>query len=290
MARQSLIDWIHEALNDPDKGGSCTALALVHMTGPVENPVHSKQLPDKFTAESVEDWSDMFEKKALSYAEGLPGAQTFCLQAFYKGAGQPSAKKPFICAGYTEVDGLMTEGPTPKGHLQQMMRHVEGVMSRSIQKDQVMTTLMTSMIESRTREAENYRRENADSFTLMKELILGMAGRQHEQRLAEIAAQQSAEIKKEITKWVPRLINAATGKEVIPQPTLDSQMVEDFIDALAAQGEGALPALAQLKLPPPLLASIAHRFQQGMQARERERETRAPVDEHANGRDVDGLQ
>lgn len=292
---QSIADWIHDMVNDAEfaslKGGRCTAIGCVHVTdGGVEQDVYSKQLPDKFTAESVDDWADLFDKKMRSYAEGIPGAQTFCLLAFHNGASRPTAKKPFVVKGYTELDGLMTEGPTGKGHLTQMMRHVEGILSRSIQKDQILFDALTRTIEAKTREAETYRQENVQSFGLVKELILAMAGKQHEQRLAEIAAQSDANLKTEISKWVPRLLNAATGKEVIPQPMLDSQMVEDFIDALASQGEAALPALAQLKLPGPLLAQLAHRFQQGMVARQKEETTRKTIDDHANGRDIDGLQ
>lgn len=290
MSLQKLTNWIQEVVNDPELG-RCTALGLVHMTGGVEGEaVYSKQLPDKFTPAMVEDWADLFDKKMRDYAEGIPGAQTFCMLAFHNGAGKHTVKKPFVVAGYTEMDGLMTEAPTGKGLLQQMMRHVEGVLAKTNAKDQVLFEALSRAIESKTRETESLRQENIQSFGFIKDLVLQLAGKQHDQRLAEIQAQQAAMIQQEIAKWAPRLLNAATGREIIPQPTLDSQMVEDFIDALGRQGQGALPALAALNLPAPLLAQFADRFQRGMAAREREESTRKKVDEVSNGRDIDGLQ
>lgn len=287
MARQTLEEWIHETINDPDKGGRCTALALVHMTGTVENEIHVKQLPDKIDAAAIADWAEMFESKAENYAEGLPGAQTFCLHAFHNKAQRPTSKWPFVKKGFTEVDGLMTEGPTGKGLLQQMMRHNEAMHALMVKKDSVLWDAVLRSREIEARERDQLRRENVEGFNMVKELVLQLAGRNHEQEMARIEARQAAAIKGEILKWAPRLLNTVTGKEIIPQTADDTDLVEDMIDAMMANGTEALGALQAMKLPPALMAKFAHRVQQAVKAREHERNARQAADESS---EANGLQ
>ncbi len=281
MARQSLEDWMQEMATDLEKG-RCTAFALVHMLGTVEEEIYVKKLPDKLDAAIIRDLAEMFQNKADTYAQGVPGAQTFCLQAFYDNQARSSGKYPFVRAGYTELDGLMTE----KGFMQQMMRHNEGIISRGIQKDQVLFEAMARMMEVTARQAESLKRENIENFGFIKELILQLNTQQHGQRLTEIEAQSSANMKAELTKWVPQLVNAATGRDIIPQSFADTQIVEGIIDALGSAGPEALPLLQKLNMPAPLMASISHRFQQGMAARAHEQKTRKTVDE--SDAEIDG--
>jgi len=289
MAKQTIEDWIHEVCNEPDKG-PCTAIALVHMqNGTLEEEILTKKLPDKISADDIAEWADMFEHRARNYAEGIAGAQTFCMQAFHRNASRPTSKKPFVRQGYTEMDGLMTEGPSGKGILSQMMRHNEAMASRYIQKDQAIFEVLARALEMKSRETDSLRRENIENFGLIKELVLALSDRKHDHKLAEISAQQTALIKQEIVKWAPRLLNSVTGREIIPQSVDDTMLVEDMIDAMMKAGDPskALPALASLNLPAPLLAKFASRFQQGVQAREAERKTRESVD---NTVEADGLQ
>lgn len=283
-----LLNFIHDAINEPNDNGRCTQLVIVHIaSGGVEVPVHTKKVPDKVEASQIADWADLLRKKAKDYAEGIPGAQTFCLQAFHGNSQFPTARQPFVESGYVELDGLATEGPTTKGFMQQMMRHNEAVMARGNEKDRAVTQALLSVIEMLGKERTEIKRENVELFGLAKQLILDKADRTHEHRLQEIAAQQAAEIKAEIVKQLPRLVNTITGSEVIPQSMDDTQTIEDLIDAVSKSAD-AQTALAGLSkgLPPSLMMRIASRFQQGMAAREREAKTRKPIDEKRE--DFDG--
>lgn len=289
MARQSLGDWLTEVVNDLDKGGRCTSLAVVHMKGAVEDVIHVKKVPEKIVADDVYKWADVLEDIAENYAAGLSGAQTFCIYAFHGNSERPTAKRPFIKKGYTELEDGMTESPTAKGLLTQMMRHVEAMSARTNEKDRIVFESLARTLDIKTRENEAIRRENIDNFGLIKELVLGLAGKQHEQRLAEIAAEQSALLRNEIVKWIPRLINTATGREIIPQNTDDTLLVEDLIDAVMASGDlgSALPALQNMKLPGPLMAKLATRIQRGFEARQREQNARKLTEDTST---ANGLQ
>lgn len=284
----NLANWIHDAVTDTEKGGRCTALTVVHIaSGGIESAVYVKKLPDKIDATQVPDWADLLRQKAKDYASGIPGAQTFCLQAFYDNGQFPGAKQPFVEAGYTEMEGLATESPTQKGLLQQMMRHNEAILARTNERDRVLNDVFMKMLEAKQRETEVLKKENVELFGLAKTLLMDVANKSHEHRLKEIEAQQTAAIRAEIAKQVPRLLNTITGREVVPQNIEDTQTFEDLIDALTQSGgvEEALAGLTQ-KLPPALLMRLGTRIQQGLIAREKEAKARTPVDQ--SDREIDG--
>lgn len=274
----SIETWFHEVCNDPEQG-PCKSVGLVHMAGTVQETVYTKTLPDKFSAESLADWADLFCRKAEQYAEGLPGTQTFCLMSFHGDGKRPGIRKSFPVKGYVEQDGLMTENPTGKGVLQQMMRLVDTLTAQVIRNNASFQESMLKRLDLETRQNIELRRENVQMFDFSKDLVLRLADRSHEHRVAQIEAQTAADIKKEIVHSVPLLLNSATGRDVIPQNSHDTILVERMIDALNGAGPDKLMNMSLKDLPAPLLAAIADRFQKGIVARQKESEVRKTVDD-----------
>jgi hypothetical protein len=283
MAKQTLEQWIREALLDTDKEGRCTAIALVHMMGAMEKEIHAKRLPDKVALDYAEELADLFRGKAESYAEGLAGAQSFQLLAFYANRKQSQAAKPFIVQGYTQIEGLSTEGPNATGLLQQLMRHLEVKGQTEVRKDSILLEYMSRTIDSQTTQMVALRRENIESFSMVKDLIVAMAGIKHDKRMEELAYERSSGERAMLYKMGPALLNAATGREVIPQATEDTGHIETLIDALIKKGPEAMQLVAALDLPPAALMAFSSRLERAMKARELNAHARSP-----NGVDIDG--
>lgn len=285
---ESTETWLHEVCNDPEKG-PCKQIALVHMAGTVQEDVYVKPVPDKFNAEALADWADLFIRKAEQYAEGLPGTQTFSLLSFHGEGKRPGTRKTFPVRGYVEHDGLLTENPTGKGVLQQMMRLLDSTIAKTANRDAVLFESMLKRLDLETRQNLALRTENVQMFEFSKELVLKIADRTHEHRIAQIEAQSSAALKQEIAKTVPLLINTATGRDIVPQNMHDSILVERLIDAIGAAGPDNLLNLSLKDLPPSLLAALADRFSKGLAARQKEAEVRKTVDD-ADGPIDGGMQ
>lgn len=291
FGRINLAEWMREAFLDKERGGPCTAFALMHLAnGAVEEEIYSKQLADKIGTDEIAELAEVMRHKAATYAGGLSGAQQFILFAFYADSKMPGAKYPFVEKGYTEMsDGMMTEGPSVKGHMQQMMRHNEGILARAFAKDEHVSNVLLKTLEYKHKETEALKTENIQLLTLVKDMLMREADNRHAHRMKEIEAENAAKFKAELMKWAPLLLNAATGREIIPQTATDTQLVESIIDAMEGKGPEALAMIQGLKLPPAILASFADRFQKGIELRMKERQARETTD-LAEYPGKDGLQ
>lgn len=289
MALTDTIEtWLHEVTNDPENG-PCKNVALVHMAGTVQEPVYTKQIPEKFNADDLTNWADLLTRKAEQYAEGLPGTQTFCLMSFHGEGKRPGVRKSFPVKGYVEQDGLMTENPTGKGVLQQMMRLCDSLVSKAITAQQVALDSMTKRLEIETRIAMAQRTENVQLFDFSKDLVLKLSDRTQEHALKQIDAKLTADLKREAIKNAPLLLEMATGRDILPANKGDSLLIERMIDEIASKGPEQLMTMSIKDLPAPLLAALADRFQKGLAARQKEQTVRQSVDD-SDGPIDGGLQ
>lgn len=276
--KQSLANWIAEAVLDSEKGSKCTRIALVHMQGVTEKPIYVHKLPEKTSDELFESLGEIFENKADNYADGLPGHQTFQLLAFYGDRPKPDASKPFGVSGYTQMEGLMTEGPTSTGFMQQMMRLMEGLTRTYVNKDAILFDTALRQNESLAKENIALRRENLEAVTFMKEFLLSQATNQHELRMKELAFQRESDERKMLFQTAPSLLNTMLGREVVPQPTADTGMLEGILDLVMKLGPAeAGPLLAKLNPPPPMLMALTARMKRLTENKENEIKARAPL-------------
>lgn len=256
MARQTLEQWIHEALTDDTKEKECTALALVHRAGVREQEIQTVQLGKRqWDAKGL---AKMFLSKAENYAAELPGVQTFNLLAFYGGDTQYLAIKPFMVNGESEMPGMATEGPTKDGLVQQAMRHSEATIQMALRQTQAMTSAMTGMFEMVVRENMNLRKENQDATVILRDAVLRMTEGREEAALKRLKFARDSEERQKWLSFGPALINSLLGREVFPQTVADTALIDAITDSLTEEDIQKLAGTGVIK--PEVWGPLAQRM------------------------------
>lgn len=270
MARsvsQSTDQWIREVLTDDTKEGKCTSIALVHIrNGQQEKEIHAIQLGNRQW--DPKDLADTFRGKAESDAEQIPGMQTYCLLAFWANRKEPQARKPLLVQGWNQVDGLSTEAPTSAGLAQQAMRHLEVQTQTYTRQMQILFDASGRALETVTQSNIHLRQENHDLTTLIRDLVMGQANNRHQHRMAELEYERESNERKKMWQLAPALVNSFTGREVFPQSSEDSALIESLVTELLEAGPAAMEALGNLKISPKLMGSLASRFNKELEKRQ----------------------
>lgn len=260
--RKTLEAWLYEALADKDKGVQCSMIALMHMVGSVGKELHSKKThPDM----NVKELAELFRGKAETYAQDLPGNQMFQILAFY-GKGEPEAFFPFSLNGNFGESGLATEGPDAKGALQQLMRQNEMQFQLNMRQTISLFEASQRMIDSMSRREEKLLKENHDSLEIMREVILRQVADNHTQKMTEMEYERSTAERKKLMGFIPPLVNTVTGKEIFPQATSDTALVETITESLTEEQVQQLMGI----LPAELAGPLANRMLQHMEKKKRE--------------------
>lgn len=237
MARKTLEDWIHEAITDSDKAKPCSAIGLLHETPSGPKEVHTKRFGKGDNSPS--NLAALFNGKAQSYAEALPGVQTFWLYAFY-GKNEEEARHPFVINGVQEYGGLATEPPTSVGRQSQDMRHTEAMVQMSYRAISEANATVMRAAESAIRRSEvqdatilRLTEENnrAIEYVLNQrfEAMQQEAGRDLERMRYE---RETGEREK-FFRMIPALANTILGADVFPQSSQDTALIEAAFDNLS---------------------------------------------------------
>lgn len=250
----TITDWIRDAMTDDEKG-KIAALALVHKNGTLEREIDSVRFGGKTW--KPEELAARFDGKASAFAQNLMGQQDFCLFAFYTAGGAeapstvPGAAHPFFVQGETGIEaGFGTFPPSEKGEKMQGMAFSQAMVGLAFRQTQVLFDAQARFIETISHKLNDVLEDNHDLFDLAKEMILKAADKEHEHRMAELQFVQSADTKRKLLGMAPALANQFLGKEVFPQSTADTSIVEALMDRLIEAPDGALPMmLSQLGVP-----------------------------------------
>jgi len=264
--RTPLAQVIREMIADGetgDKNGKCRGFGVIHVSQRGDREIDAIKLgSSEWTPEKL---ADRIEAKAKTYAQDLSGAQTFTLLAFYgdaKDYPEPQATHPFVINGNLGTDfdrygSLTTEGPDAKGQMQQAMRLTEVIVQRVF-------GMASSLFEEQRLERQELRRENQElkaenreAFSLLRESIMQNTELSHQKRMQEMEYLRSTEERKMWFKFAPALINQIVGREVFPQGTADSALVDSIAEAL---DEKTIQKIAG-ELPPTLWGPLAARFE-----------------------------
>lgn len=233
MAKHTVEKWIQEALTDTEKEGACTAMSLVHMiAGAGKQEIHTIKITaaKKWTAK---DLHSVFRGKAEGFAAELPGVQTFALLAFYDNRSEPEAKKPFTIQGEQDFGGTGgTEGPNTAGMLAQGMRHSEAVIQMSFRQSAMLFEIMRGALQELGQTNRQLMVENRDAYTIVQKIMLEQGDRRHVHNLELLEKQNAQQQKKMLMALAPPLINTLTGKEVFPQATSDTALLDAIGDRL----------------------------------------------------------
>ncbi len=261
MAKQTLDQWIREALTDTEKDGKCTALVLMHIAGMAEKELDAVKLGARQW--DVKELASRFRGKAQSYAEGITGRQTFCLYAFYADRSEPQSRKPFIEHGDTEMgeNSLGTENPTPGGLTAQAMRHMEGVLSLTMRQTATLFEANNHTVQALLQQNQALMRENRESFEIVKEMLMAQATRTHEHKMEALLFARKTRERNKLLGFAPVLINTILGREVFPESKVDTAIIERIAEDLSEQDLMKLgSSLSGVGIKPEVLGPLAGRM------------------------------
>lgn len=265
--KKTLETWIRERLTDPDKVQQCTAFVLDHMIGQTAQPLHSKRLGSQPV--DPHDLAEFFRDVAETHAQDLPGVQTFRMCAFYGDSGFPEAQFPFTVAGKTEFDGLMTEGPDGKGLVAQSMRHSEAIVQLAFRQTQAIFETSERTIRALSDQNSQLMLENREALEVVKSLLLAQADNAHAHRMAELQFQRSSAERQKWLAFGPALVNTILGREVFPQSTADTALIETIADQLTTEQIEQLSG----SIPPTLWGPLAARMNKYLESKSVSRPT-----------------
>lgn len=285
VRRKSLDVWIREAITDQDKDDQITALSLVHMVnGEPGKEIHTfKFAPGK--GQEPKDLADMFMGKARSFAQDLPGVQTFCLLAFY-GSKEPGAYQPFIVSGQLDNHGIGSETPDERGMRAQQMRHSDAFFAQLFRRQEQLDIAMGRTIELQNRMVETLgaslvqvQHDNIEAFEVVKNLLIEKESKAHENETQRLEYERKTREREQYLKMIPMLVNSLSGREIFPQGAQDTALVEMIADKL---DEDQIMKLAQV-LPPEVTGLIMQRFEKAIEKKMAEKRMKM-LEQTANSR------
>jgi hypothetical protein len=269
---KTLATWIAEALSDSDKENACSAMACVYLKASGgTREVHSVKLTGKtWEAKSL---GELFQGKAETYAQDLPGISSFELQAFY-GGNEPQAVHPFVIAdGEIQAEGRsrnIRESADGQGIIAQSMRHVERMHDTLVK---VFETVMVNTVQRERNWAERehaLQQEVTDGYTIIREMMMKASNEDHEKRLSELRFMRESRERSDFIKHLPMLVNRASGREVYPEGMVDTILVESLAENISPDMLDNFLKMAKVK--PELAGMLTSRLGEILDKRKQEAE------------------
>jgi hypothetical protein len=269
--KSSLASWCQEAMNATDYDKPCDRIALVHMSmGGTETEVRVVKIGNgrSWTPQTL---GDFFWNTAQTYCQDLANTHTFRLLAFY-GEAEPRLKHPFLVAGHFDNHGMGTEPPTPEGRTMQTMRHQEALVSGMLAErlailEMPLRTIraMSEYQEMVMRDNHQLRKENADFVGVMKEVLFQEAARRQDHELAVRRFERESKDREMLLKLLPIGLNELTGREVVPQSTADTMLIDAIAEGLNEKAVEKI--LSSGAIPPELMGLLMSRLRKSLEAK-----------------------
>ena len=277
MARQTLDSWINEALSDMSQDGPCWMISCSHMRGNTPEEVYHTKFGNRdWTAKEL---GNIYQRKAESYAQDLSGPQTFCMFAFYNKSNEPTAKHPFIIRGSEEFGGLGTESADTKGMIQQGMRHTEIALGMALRHQKEVNDQMLTMFKLVGEQNATLLRENIDAMSVVKDIMMQQAVSDSQGRMAQAEFERKTGERAKLLQLAPALANQVFGREIFPQSTADTAIIESITNSM---DENQLVQLMSI-LKPEQAALLAPRMQLAIENKQRQDEAARPVSDEITG-------
>jgi len=263
--RISKANWIRMALNDPDYGQPAQ-ITLAHMVGDQPKEIHSLKIIPGLPRDP-DEIAKLFDDRAAYYCQDLPGAQTFNIIVFYgEGASIRQQALPFTKTGAGSQIGILTESPDERGKTQMGMRHVEMLGSGYFRGNQIALETLASIIREQREDNRGLRRDVQEAWGVVRQVMLDTVEIQHKHRMEELKFQRASEDRKMIMRMLPAVINEATGKQILPQSTVDSTMMDAVVERMTPEQLKFLTDNGMI--PPEVAGFLAKRMAEKMKERE----------------------
>lgn len=232
MARKSLAGWLDDALRDPDKQSEPAQITLAHATvtsggHTVLKDLHNiRRLPEDNKPWDADVIGKMFQTKAEVYAQDLDGTQKFVLIVKYKNDKlDADAEHPFNITGDKGFQSLSSY-PAHEGGRQalgqdlllSMARGFFGMMDAGNARYERLFDRMENMLN-------HSQNENREMFVLLRESAMREAQMKADHQMKVLEYQRSSEERKLILTLAPSLINTIAGREIFPQNTEDTALM-----------------------------------------------------------------
>lgn len=267
----TLDAWIRDAMSDPDKDKPISQIVLVHNAGGTQKPLHTIKIGKK--AYQPDQMAQIFLGNADAYCQSMAGVQTFQLLAFYGERTEPEKYMTFVRHGSIDNEGLGSEAPTPEGERRQSMRWTDNWSSQLFRRQGVLDETFirlveqqNRMIEIANRRAEQLAEENADAMNIVKQVMVDKFKEDHEARMKQLEYERSTKERAKLMHMAPPLINRITGREIFPQSTEDTALLEALANSL---DEEAVMMLLP-KLPQELTGLLMARFAAVIEKKQKE--------------------
>jgi choline dehydrogenase-like flavoprotein len=273
MAKYTPLEqWIAQALSEPDRESPCTAMALMYLKhGGGNREVKTINLKGK--SHDAKDLAKIFQGLAEQYAQDFGGIQQFEMQAFY-GSSAPGLHHTItVMEGELQQGGrgrTVKETPDGQGQVAQAMRHTENITQLLV--NLIQTGAVTSLQREQAmaeREAR-LRDEVNDAYGIVREMMMQKATENHEQRMRELQFKQSATERKALVGMVPALVNTVSGRDIFPQSTSDTALIDSMAEEVKPEAIQQLAAMGLI--PPKLLGPLMARFEEATRKKQMEEE------------------
>jgi hypothetical protein len=261
--------WVRRQLTDPvvtyDGTRKPTAFAVMHTSvGSVPKDIQaiklgSKDWDPKQLAELLIGIADD-HARGIAVTETGSGHEQYEFLCFFSDMpDQPQAQVTFsVKTGADKPDGMTaSEPPTAQGMLRQEMRHRESTH----QTMQLVVSTQFRLLDMLMGQNTQLRIENHDAVQLAKETILERAASQHTGRMTELEYHRKTEERAALMRMGPPLVNQLLGREIFPQSTVDTSLLEQLIEGIDTEDKLAkLMAWASESLKPEVAAVLAGRL------------------------------
>ena len=269
----TLEQWIKEALAiDPDRPEQCTAMALLYLKpGGGTREVKTVKLDGK--SNDPAQLTRLFSGQAESYAQEFGGISQFEIQAFYGSSSAGAHHTISVMDGEVQQGGrgrAVREDASGTGLVAQAMRHTEEVtkLLTTLVQHGAVTSLQREQAAA-DREAK-LRDEVNEAYAVVREMMMQRATEGHEFRMKEIAAQQGAYERKKLVEMTPFLANTIAGREIFPQGTSDTALIDSLAESIDPNMIQQLGAAGMI--PQNLLGPLMNRFNEALRKKQAEAE------------------
>jgi hypothetical protein len=250
--RNPLTDWLHSALSDPEKAHPCSALLLAYETRAGDEEVQTVKFQSG-TQWRPEELADRLYSIACEHCKDDRGIEhRYKLFAFY-GSDEPQNVKRFTLSPMGDELQFVGETPDARGAMQQGQRLLETMAQGTFR-------LLGQLVGSAAQETMHLRRALHEANEMTMTLMMKIADKDHERQIELLKFQRETEERQMWYSYAPLLINTILDREVFPQGTVDTKIVEAAAENLSVED---LQALSQ-KLPPHLWGPLAARLDKAL--------------------------
>ena len=272
LSRNPLTEWLRQRLSDPDNPGPCTKLVLMYDRANMEEEVQATKFSSGVQWKP-EELADKYYNIAQDHVKDDKGIEhSFRLLAFFEESIADGSKvehcktKRFKLTPWGQDVEFINDEPTARGAQAQGMRLTEQIVQGTFK-------LLSQTMGSAAHETQILREQNMKLFEMMQGLMVKITESEDEREMRRLTFERESRERAQWLSYAPALVNTLLNKEVFPQNTVDTQIIEAAAEALT---EEDLQMLA-MKLPQHLWGPMAARLEKALKEKRLKKEEKTKL-------------